>query len=125
MEHTNYTKSIDYIYENNSIEQSIIFLDKEEDVKSLFHLLYEKDYPINYYYENMSLREKTQVIEYFLSGNSRVIICSENTEDELFKMLININMDINRISHILRMNNSPKNLYDLFIVSSLPKKYKK
>lgn len=102
----NYINSIDHFYENNSIEQSLIVL-YNEPLKNGYHLfnsLYEKDYPIGYFFDNMTDTEKNKTIESYLSGNTRLCLCTETTENELLTLLNHNSMDFDRITHRIVLN---------------------
>ncbi len=95
---------IDSIYENNSIEQSVIYLENSTNVMSLYRQLIKKDFPVCYYHEDMTMIQLEKSIESFMSGNSRICICSDKSNLDFIKTLTNYKMNFERISHVIHLD---------------------
>jgi superfamily II DNA/RNA helicase len=105
-------KCIDTFYKNNSIEQAIIYLEDLTMINKLYECLSQKDYPVCCFYEGMTIQQQNVHIESFISGNSRLCICTDKSNLEFMKLLANENMNFERITHIIHLD-TPKIEYYL------------
>ena len=95
---------IDTIYENNSIEQSIIYLENSEEANYLNSILQQKDYPVSCFHENMTLEEQFQTVDLFSLGEIRMCICTDKSNLEFIKLLNETKMNFERITHVIHLD---------------------
>lgn len=95
---------IDTIYQNNSIEQSIIYLENSEEATYLTAILQQKDYPVSCFHEYMTLQEQFQTVDLFSLGQIRMCICTDKSNLEFIKLLNETNMNFERITHVIHLD---------------------
>lgn len=95
---------IDTIYQNNSIEQSIIYLENSEEANYLTSILQQKDYPVSCFHENMTLEEQFQTVDLFSLGEIRMCICTDKSNLEFIKLLNETKMNFERITHVIHLD---------------------
>jgi hypothetical protein len=100
-------KCIDSIYQNISIEQSVIYLENLNDAEYLCNVLKQKDYPVSCFHENITIEEQFQVVNSFFYGDIRMCICTDKSNLDFIKLLNEMKMNYERITHIIHLY-SPK-----------------
>ncbi len=98
------TNCIDDIYQCYSIQQSIFYINNINDLLTVYNSLVYKQYPVAMFHENMTMEEQFNTINSFHSGESRICICTDNANIEFLKMLSQVSMNYERISHVMHLD---------------------
>jgi hypothetical protein len=98
------TKCIDDIYQCYSIQQAVFYINNINDLLTVYNSLVYKEYPVVMFHENMTMEEQFNTINSFHSGESRICICTDNANIDFLKMLLQVSMNYERISHVIHLD---------------------
>jgi hypothetical protein len=98
------TNCIDTFYEYNSVEQAVFFINDVNQLLKIYDSLANKLYPVTMFHENMTMSEQFYSVDSFQKGESRICICTDKASLDFLKLLSQVSIDYQRISHVIHLD---------------------